>query len=122
MLKRDKQKEIDNFGRGIKHEVEYKSVWSYSASPIYKKDIQVDILAIAENNDYSLIGEVKNRKAKFSLKEAKEFFNKAQEVIDLEKVANPILFVFSSGGFFKNTLKYLKDKNFVWSEDERFLE
>jgi len=50
--------------------------------------------------DYSLIGEVTNRKAKFSAKEAKVFLAKALEVQQLENVSKALFFVFSSGGFF----------------------
>ncbi|KPA15802.1 ATPase domain protein, prokaryote domain protein [Candidatus Magnetomorum sp. HK-1] len=103
--------------------VEYESIWSYSASPIYKKDIQVDIFAKASNdNDYCLIGEVKNRKAKFSEKEAKTFLAKALEVKKLENVGKALFFVFSSGGFFKNTIQFLKKNHIAWSDDSTFLE
>jgi len=102
--------------------VDYESIWSYSASPIHKKDIQVDILAIADNNDYSLIGEVKNRKAKFSVKEAKIFLAKALEVKQLESVSKAVFFVFSAGGFFQNTIQFLRESNIAWSADKKFLE
>ncbi|MBT3388561.1 MAG: hypothetical protein HN417_11555, partial [Desulfobacula sp.] len=102
--------------------VEYDSIWSYSASPVYKKDIQIDILAKAENEYYSLIGEVKNRKAKFSLKEAKEFFKKASEVKQLENIHKSVLFVFSASGFFKNTIKFFNDNGIAWSDDLRMLD
>ncbi|MBF0452441.1 MAG: hypothetical protein HQK75_17190, partial [Candidatus Magnetomorum sp.] len=102
--------------------VEYESIWSYSASPIHKKDIQVDIFAKANNDDYSLIGEVKNRKAKFSEKEAKIFLAKALEVTKLENVSKALFFVFSSGGFFKNTIQFLQKNNIAWSDDSTFLE
>jgi hypothetical protein len=46
-----------------------------------------------------LIGEVKNRKAKFSVKEAKIFLAKALEVQQLENV-NKALFLFFGGWFF----------------------
>jgi hypothetical protein len=102
--------------------VEYKSIWSYTASPAYKKDIQIDIFAKAENDHYSLIGEVKNRKAKFSLKEAKEFLGKALEVPKLENIDKAVIFVFSASGFFKNTIKFLKDNGIAWSDDLRMLD
>jgi len=103
--------------------VDYESIWSYSASPVYKKDIQVDIFAKANSDEeYSLIGEVKNRKAKFSEKEAKIFLTKALEVKKLENASNALFFVFSSGGFFKNTIEFLKNNNIAWSDDSTFLE
>jgi len=102
--------------------VDYESIWSYSASPVHKKDIQVDILAKANGDNYSLIGEVKNRKAKFSVKEAKIFLAKAVEVKQLENVSKALLFVFSAGGFFQNTIQFLKENNIAWSADKKFLE
>jgi hypothetical protein len=102
--------------------VDYESIWSYSASPVHKKDIQVDIFAQAGGDDYSLIGEVKNRKAKFSVKEAKIFLAKALEVQQLENVNKALFFVFSAGGFFKNTIQFLKENKIAWSADKKFLE
>ena len=103
--------------------VPYPSIWSYTASPIYQKDIQIDVLARAQEDDeYTLIGEVKNRKKKFSLKEAKEFFAKAKEVQKLENIHKAMFFVFSISGFYKNTIEFFKDNEIAWSYDERFME
>jgi hypothetical protein len=102
--------------------VEYKTIWSYTASPVHKKNIQIDVFAKAEDEHYSLIGEVKNRKAKFSLKEAKEFLKKASELKQLENINKSVLFVFSASGFFKNTIKFLKDNEIAWSDDLRMLD
>ena len=102
--------------------VEYSAIWSYSASPAHKKDIQVNLLAQAEDDEHSLIGEVKNRKAKFSLKEAKEFFDKASEVKTLENIPNAAVFVFSASGFHKNAMAFLEKNQMAWSDDQRFLE
>jgi hypothetical protein len=102
--------------------VQYLSIWSYSASPAHKKNIQVDVFAQAKKNEYSLIGEVKNRKAKFSLKEAKGFFQKASEVKRLENAAKSVIFVFSASGFYKNAIKFFDDNGIAWSDDKRFLE
>jgi len=102
--------------------VEYSTIWSYSASPVHKKDIQVDVFAKAKDGQYSLIGEVKNRKAKFSLKEAQEFFDKALEVKKLENMANAVVFVFSASGFHKNAIAFLEKNSMAWSDDPRFLE
>jgi hypothetical protein len=101
--------------------VDYESIWSYSASPVHKKDIQVDIFAKAVGDDYSLIGEVKNRKAKFSVKEAKIFLAKALEIKKMEHVKKAVFFVFSAGGFFQNTIQFLKENKIAWSDDKTFL-
>jgi len=102
--------------------VQYLSVWSYTASPIHKRDIQIDIFAKAQKDHYSLIGEVKNRKAKFTLKEAQDFLDKANELKQLEKISKAVIFVFSSGGFYNNTIAFLEDNGIAWSEDKRFLD
>ncbi|VEN73219.1 conserved hypothetical protein [Candidatus Desulfarcum epimagneticum] len=102
--------------------VEYSTLWSYSASPVHKKDIQVDVFAKAENDEYSLIGEVKNRKKKFSLTEAKAFWTKALEVKELENLDKVLFFVFSAGGFYKIAIDFFKDNGIAWSADKRFLE
>ncbi|MDM8522044.1 hypothetical protein QUF80_01630 [Desulfococcaceae bacterium HSG8] len=101
---------------------EYKTVWSYSASPVHKRDIQIDILAVAaDKNDYSLIGEVKNRKSRFSVKEAREFVKKAGELEELEHIDKSVYFVFSVNGFYKNTLGYLEKHGIARSSDPRWL-
>jgi hypothetical protein len=101
--------------------VSYQTVWSYSASPIYKRDLQIDIFARASHKDYSFVGEVKNRGAKFSIKEAKAFVKKADELKLLEKIDRAVLFVFSSSGFFKNTIQYFKDNHIAWSSKKELL-
>ncbi len=101
---------------------EYETVWSYSASPFHKRDIQIDILAVAaDKNDYSLIGEVKNRKSKFSVREAREFVKKAEELKKLENIGRSVRFVFSVNGLYKNTLEYLEKHGIAWSSDQRWL-
>jgi hypothetical protein len=45
----------------------------YPSPPLHEPEFQIDIFARAKENEYSLIWEVKNRKAKFSVKEAEEF-------------------------------------------------
>ena len=101
--------------------VEYSTIWSYSASLVHKKDIQVDVFAKAKDEQYTLIGEVKNRKAKFSLKEAKEFLDKASQVKKLENISKLVVFVFSANGFHKNTIKFFNDHGIAWSNDKRLL-
>ena len=102
--------------------VRYLTIWSYSASPVHKKDIQVDVFAKAKDDQYSLIGEVKNRKTKFSLKEAKEFLQKTLEVRKLENIDKTVFFVFSLSGFYKTAIKFFNDNDIAWSTDKRFLE
>ena len=101
---------------------EYRTVWSYSASPLHQRDIQIDIFAKAEKGEYSLIGEVKNRRAKFSVKEAEAFRRKAGELMRLEHADKALLFVFSVSGFFRNTLAYLEQHGIAWTSDKRWLE
>jgi len=100
---------------------EYESVWSYSASPIHKRVIQIDIFARANDDEYSLIGEVKHRKAKFSVKETEAFIKKAMALMELEKIKKAVLFVFSLSGFHKNTLEYLKKKGIAWTDNKQWL-
>jgi hypothetical protein len=103
--------------------VEYDTIWSYTASPVHKKNIQIDVFARArEDEQYSLIGEVKNRKAKFSLKEAKQFFDKATQVKKMENINKTLFFVFSSGGFYKNTLEFLINNSVAISDDTRLFD
>jgi hypothetical protein len=101
---------------------EYKRVWSYLSPPLHEPEFQIDVFARAGDADYALIGEVKNRKAKFSVKEAGEFMNKAEELVKLEGIQKSLLFVFSANGFHKNTLKFMKKHKIAWSSDKRWLE
>ncbi|MDM8523504.1 hypothetical protein QUF80_09055 [Desulfococcaceae bacterium HSG8] len=80
------------------------------------------MFARAGSDGYSLIGEVKNRKAKFTVKEAKAFKRKAEELMRLEKTGKAVLFVFSAGGFYKNTLEYLEKNSVAWTDDRQWLE
>ncbi|MCP4349514.1 MAG: hypothetical protein GY795_28870 [Desulfobacterales bacterium] len=49
---------------------EYLEIRGCHSPPMHEPEFQIDVLARAEGDRYSLIGEVKNRKAKFSVKEA----------------------------------------------------
>ena len=102
--------------------VEYSTIWSYSASPVHKKNIQVDVFAQAKKGEYSLIGEVKNRKTKFSLTEARAFLAKAMEVKELEDVKKSVVFVFSASGFYKTAITFFQENGIAWSADKRFFE
>ncbi|MCP4109385.1 MAG: hypothetical protein GY749_28320 [Desulfobacteraceae bacterium] len=101
---------------------EYKTVWSWSASLTDSRSIQIDIFARAAHDEYSLIGEVKNRKSKFSVKEAEDFVKKAGELMNTEKVQKAVLFVFSASGFFKNTLEFMKKNRIAWTDDKGWMD
>ncbi|MCP4751963.1 MAG: hypothetical protein GY866_13800, partial [Proteobacteria bacterium] len=102
--------------------VAFERVWSYHSPPLHEPEFQVDVFAEAEQENYSLIGEIKNRKAKFSIKEAARFREKAAALTEIEEVGKAVLFVFSTNGFFKNTLEYLKRHGIAWSDDPRWLQ
>ncbi len=101
---------------------EYEEVRGCHSPPLHEPEFQIDVLAKAKGVGYSLIGEVKNRKRKFSVKEAGEFRKKAGELMKLENVDRAVLFVFSVSGFFKNTLVYLEKHGIAWTSDKRWLE
>ncbi|MCP4107854.1 MAG: hypothetical protein GY749_20305 [Desulfobacteraceae bacterium] len=100
---------------------EYDRILSYHSPPLHEPEFQIDVFARAKDTDYSLIGEVKNRKAKFSIKEAHAFLEKAGELIKLEKISKTVLFVFSVSGFHKNTFALLKKHKIAWTDDRRWL-
>ncbi len=56
------------------------------------------------------------------MKEAEEFVKKADELMKLENIGNAVLIVFSAGGFYKNTLEYLKTRDMAWTDDRMWLE
>jgi predicted transcriptional regulator len=103
--------------------VEYKTVWKYTASPIEDKNIEIDVFAQIQpqKNDYSLIGEVKNRKEPFALSEAEFFLKKANQLIELENVGKSVLFVICVGGFRPDSIEFFKEHGMAWSEDVTWL-
>ncbi len=101
---------------------EYDRIWSYTPPPLHEPEFQVDLFARAGKGGYSLVGEVKNRKAKFSVKEARHFMEKVEELKKLESIDKSVSCIFSFGGFFKNTLEFLKKNGIAWSDDARWLE
>jgi hypothetical protein len=102
--------------------VEYASVWSWSASPLYKADIQVDIFARVKGDGYGLIGEVKNRrKPKFSKKEVLEFKAKADELMRLENTYRVQPLVFCKAGFTPDAMDCLRKNRMAWSADEQWM-
>ncbi len=102
--------------------VKYDSVRSYSSPPLHQPEFQIDVFAQATSGQYSLIGEIKNRQDKFSVKEAETFVENAQALMRLERIENAVLCVFSAGGFYKNTLAYLAEHQIAASDDLRWLE
>ena len=102
--------------------VHYQSVWKYTASPVLKKSFEMDVFARALEDQYSLIGEVKNRLSAFSATEATEFISKANQLIQLESVGKHLLFVYSIKGFTQNALALFKEKQIAWCDDERWLD
>lgn len=99
---------------------EFAQVWSYTSPPLYQPEFQIDIFAHAPKG-VSIIGEVKYRKARFTVNEAKHFLEKAEQLKHIESIQNYILFVFSWGGFYKNTIDFMKQKGMVWSSDKRWV-
>jgi hypothetical protein len=102
----------------------YSRVWKYHSSPEYARVFSVDIFARSVNSDdYSIIGEVKNRDVKkFSKDEAVEFEKKFAEVKKAEKIERAVGFIFSRSGFTKESDQYCQKKGIACSEDERWLE
>jgi len=105
---------------------DYSRVWKYHGSPEYAREFSVDIFARSvKADDYSIIGEVKNREIKkFSLDELKEFELKFAEIKKRENLEQKAVvgFIFSRGGFTKEAEEYCREKGFACSEDERWLD
>ena len=103
---------------------DYSRVWKYHSSPEYAKVFSVDIFARSLNeDDYSIIGEVKNREVKkFSLDEIKEFEVKFAEIKKRENLERVVGFIFSRGGFTKEADQYCNKKGIACSEDEKWLD
>ncbi len=102
--------------------VRYERVWSFASPPLEKPEFQVDIWARPKEPGYAIIGEVKNRKAKFSVKEAAVFLAKAQKLQALEKIDKAVRCVFSLGGFYQNTISFFHAHDMAYSDDSRWLE
>jgi hypothetical protein len=103
---------------------DYSRVWKYHSSPEYAKVFSVDIFARSVNSDdYSIIGEVKNREVKkFSKDEIKEFEAKFAEIKKRENLERVVGFIFSRSGFTAEAEEYCREKGIACSEDERWLE
>ncbi len=101
---------------------EYDTVWTCAASPVHQRNIhmiRVDLFARARKGHYSLVGEIINRKRRFSVKETKEFLEKANALTELEDVEKPLIFVFCTGDFYKNTRAFMEKSRMAWCEDGR---
>jgi len=102
---------------------DYESVRPCHSPPLHKPEFQLDILAEAADTDYSLIWEVKHRETrKFSVSEAEDFLEKAEELIRLEGIRKYVLTVFSSAGFTRETPDWLRAHGIAWTEDARWLD
>ncbi len=102
---------------------EYESVRPCHSPPLHKPEFQLDILAEASDEEYSLIWEVKHRKTrKFSVDEAEEFLEKAEELIRLEDIRKYLLIVFSSAGFTGEASDWLIRQGIARSEDARWVD
>jgi len=107
--------------------VEYSRLISYSSPPLHSVAFQIDVFTVPKINkitDYHMIGEVKDRGKKnlFSLKEAQEFVDKANELIKIEQVQKAVLFVASFGGFRRNVVPFFKKNKIAWSTDKRWFD
>ncbi|KPA19648.1 ATPase domain protein, prokaryote domain protein [Candidatus Magnetomorum sp. HK-1] len=102
--------------------VQYQSVWKYTASPVLKNSFEIDVFAEALDNQYSLVGEVKNKLSPFSAKEAIDFVEKANQLIQLENVGKHVFFVYSIKGFTQDAIQFFKENQIAWCDDERWLE
>jgi hypothetical protein len=103
---------------------DYSRVWKYHSSPEYSRVFSVDIFARSvKADDYSIIGEVKNRDAKkFSVDELKEFELKFAEIKKRENMERVVGFIFSRSGFTREAEEYCRERGIACSEDERWLE
>ncbi len=102
---------------------QYATVWRYNYAPLHGKNFNVDILARAtQPENYSIIGEVKNRDSKkFSKEEAEEFLVKYEEVKHIEKLERTIAFIFSLSGFTQEAEEFCQEKGIACSDNDRWL-
>ena len=101
---------------------EYSFVWSYKLARQDRRDMWIDVFARAEDDEYSLIGEIKYReKPCFSVAEVEAFLRKAQTLQNQEHLTKTALFVLCSAGFAPDTLDYFDKHGIAYSDDERWL-
>lgn len=73
-------------------------------------------------DEYSIVGEVKNRKTKkFSKTEAERFLKKIGELKELEHVGRTVGFVFSLNGFTREAADFFRKHGIAWSENDLWL-
>lgn len=103
--------------------VEYRSVWTYRTAIPQGKSLSVDILARAKAlEDYSIIGEVKNRDTKkFSKEEAAAFLKKLAVIKEQEGLEAVMGFVFSRKGFTGDAEKFLIENGIAYTGNEQWL-
>ncbi len=103
--------------------ISYESVWTYKFSPMYLRDIDIDIFARAGEHDYSIICDVKNRDTrKFSLGEAVIFSKKVESLKQIEPVHKVVSLVISLTGFSREAIDYFKEQGIAWSDDGIWLD
>ncbi len=103
---------------------QYSSVWRFNYALLHGKNFNIDIFARAtQPENYSIIGEVKNRDSKkFSKEEALDFLVKYEEVKRIEKLERTIAFIFSLSGFTQEAEEFCQEKGIACSDDDRWLE
>ena len=103
--------------------VDYLQVNAYQINSL-NYSYQVDFFAQAEDSEqeYSIVGEVKNRIKRFSLKEAKEFHKKIQDLAERESLKKVLGFVFSYHGFTKGALGFFRSQGIAWSKDSHWFD
>ncbi len=103
---------------------DYVRVWSYNGSTEFGKAFNIDIYARAKSpEDYSIIGEVKNRdNKKFSKDEVLGFMEKYAILKKQENLERVIPFIFSNPGFTQEATDYCQEIGIAYSEDESWLD
>lgn len=117
-------KSITRFLPGDFNFCTYSSVWRYNYAPLYAQSINIDLFARATSpDDYSIVGEVKNRETKaFTKEEAITFLNKLTEIKKVEKLERVIGFIFSLKGFTAEATEFCQANTIACSEDTRWLD
>jgi len=102
---------------------DYARVWKYSSSPEHSRDFSVDIFAHAlDPENYSIIGEIKNRdKKKFSRDEAAAFLAKFENIKKLENLDRVVGFIFSRNGFTAEAEEFCRQNGIAYSDDRKWI-
>ncbi|MCP4152302.1 MAG: hypothetical protein GY757_31480 [bacterium] len=101
----------------------YETAWTYRTAVTYAEGLSVDVLArAAEPDNYSIVGEIKNRDTKKFNKEEAETFHHKLEIIKVRENLDPVTgFVFSRKGFTSDAISFLKTRGIAYSDDEGWL-